>query len=54
MRGDDTDIKLEVAHLLFHTLAFKDNDKIKFLLEALQHPETHIERDRIGVIVSSL
>jgi hypothetical protein len=53
VRGEDTDIKLEVAHLLFHALAFKDNDKIKFLLEALQHPETHIERDRIGVTLFS-
>ena len=50
VRGNDTDIKLEVAHLLFHLLAFKDNEKIQFLLDALQHPEVHVERDRIGLI----
>ncbi len=48
VRGKDTDIKLEVAHLMFHLLAFKENEKIQYLLDALQHPEVHVERDRIG------
>lgn len=50
VRGNDTDIKLQVAQLLFHLLAFKDNDKIEFLVNALQHPDQHVERDRIGEI----
>jgi hypothetical protein len=50
VRGNDTDIKLEVAQLLFHLLAFKDHDKIEFLYQALQHPHQHLERDRIGEI----
>ena len=48
VRGNDTDIKLGVARLLFHLLAFKDNERIDYLLDALQHPDVHVERDRIG------
>ena len=50
VRGNDTDIKTEIANLLFHLLGFQDQDKIGFLLEGFQQPKVHVERERIGDI----
>ena len=52
IRGPDTDIKEGVCNLLFNLMAFKDNEKIDFLVRAIHHPMIHIQRDRIGPLVS--
>ena len=47
MRGNDTDIKEGVVYLLFHVLAYRDDSKLRFLLEAVRNSKIHLQRDGI-------